>query len=153
MQGHHLAELNLGILKHDWDDPRIKGFVDGLDLVNGVAARSKGFVWRLDDDAMEHEQLDPDGPMGGHPRLASTLSVWASLADLEHFVWHTVHKRFYDRRAEWYDLTDSLRFVMWWVPEGHRPGMAEAMARFRHMEAHGASDYAFGWDWARGQRG
>lgn len=151
MQGHHMAELNLGILKHDWDDPRVQDFVDGLDLVSGVAARSNGFVWRLDDAEMEREQLNPQGPMGGNPRMASTLSVWESLADLEHFVWNTVHKRFYDRRHEWYDLTDQLRFVMWWVPAGHRPDMAEAMARFRHMDAHGASDRAFGWDWVKRQ--
>ncbi len=32
-----LAEFNVGVLRHDWDDPRVKDFVDGLDLVNGVA--------------------------------------------------------------------------------------------------------------------
>ena len=153
MQGHHLAELNLGILKHDWDDPRVQDFVDGLDLVNGVAQRSKGFVWMMDPATMEREQLDAQGPMGGNPRMASTLSVWESLGDLEHFVWNTVHKRFYDRRAEWYDLTDQLRFVMWWVPAGHHPDMVEAMTRYRHMETHGPSEQAFGWDWVKGRLG
>lgn len=147
-EGHHLAELNLGILKHDWDDPRVKGFVDGLDLVNSVAQRSSGFVWMLDGDAMDKVQTDPQGPMGGNPRMASTLSVWEDLASLEHFVWNTVHKRFYDRRAEWYDAVESLRFVMWWVPVGHTPGMAEAMERFHHLDAHGDSPTAFGWDYA-----
>ncbi|GHE01434.1 hypothetical protein U879_14800 [Defluviimonas sp. 20V17] len=143
--GHHIAELNFGVLRHDWDDPRVKDFVDGLDLVNGVAARSPGFVWRLGDDAMEAEQNDPEGALGGNPRTASTLSVWEDVASLEAFVWNTVHRRFYERRAEWYDAVKSLRFVMWWVPEGHRPGIAEGMARFRHFEAHGDSDHAFGW--------
>ena len=54
---HHLAEFNLGVLKYDWDDPRVQGFVDGLDLVNGVAKRSPGFVWMLDEDAMEAAQI------------------------------------------------------------------------------------------------
>ncbi len=145
-QGHHLAELNLGILKYDWDDPRVQDFVNGLDLVNGVAARSPGFVWRMDDAEMAFEQTHADGAMGANPRMASTLSVWEDVASLEHFVWNTVHKRFYDRKAEWYDMGVSLRFCMWWVPVGHRPAMAEAMARFRHLEQHGSGDHAFGWD-------
>ncbi|OAN79329.1 hypothetical protein A8B82_08040 [Sulfitobacter sp. EhC04] len=145
-QGHHLAELNLGILKYDWDDPRVQYFVKGLDLVNGVAARSPGFVWRMDDAEMEFEQTHADGVMGANPRMASTLSVWEDVASLEHFVWNTVHKRFYDRKAEWYDMGASLRFCMWWVPVGHRPTMTEAMARFRHLEDHGPTDHAFGWE-------
>lgn len=144
-----LAELNLGILKHDWDDPRVKGFVDGLDLVNSVAQRSRGFVWMMDSAAMDAAQNDSNGAMGGNPRMASTLSVWEDLPSLEHFVWNTVHKQFYDRRAEWYDAVESLRFVMWWVPDGHQPDMVEAMARFTHLATHGSSDRAFGWEHAK----
>ncbi len=143
--GHHLAELNLGILKYDWDDPRVQDFVNGLDLVNGAAMRSPGFVWMMPEDEMEKAQNDPEGPMDAHPRLASTLSVWEDVASLEHFVWNTVHKRFYDRKSEWYDMGAVLRLAMWWVPVGHRPDMSEAMARFRHLEAHGPTDHAFGW--------
>ncbi len=148
-EGHHLAELNLGVLKYDWDDPRVKDFSDGLDLVNGIAMRSPGFVWMMDEEAMEFEQNRPDGVMGGNPRTASTMSIWKDVASLEHFVWQTVHKRFYDRKAEWYDHTDALRFVMWWVPEGHRPDMAEGMARFQHLDTHGDSDHAFGWNYVQ----
>ena len=143
--GHHLAELNLGILKYDWDDPRVQGFVDGLDLVNGVAQRSPGFIWMMSEDEMDREQRASDGALGGNPRTASTLSVWHDVSSLEHFVWNTVHKQFYDRKAEWYDAVESLRFAMWWVPIGHQPTMTEAMARFRHLGDHGDCDHAFGW--------
>ncbi|QBF31342.1 DUF3291 domain-containing protein [Thalassococcus sp. S3] len=141
----HLAEFNHGVLKYDWDDPRVKDFADGIALVNGIAQRSPGFVWMLGEEEMEAAQTDPDGPMGGNPRNASTLSVWEDAASLEHFVWDTVHKRFYDRKEEWYGVVDTLRLAMWWVPEGHRPTIHEAMERFRHLEAHGDSDVAFGW--------
>lgn len=149
---HHLAEFNIGILRHDWDDPRVKDFAEGLDLVNGVAARSPGFVWRLSDEEMDRAQNDPDGPLGGNPRTASTLSVWENVGALEAFVWNTVHRAFYERKAEWYDLTDALRFVIWHVPAGNRPTIDEAMARFRHLEAHGPSDHAFGWAWLKEAR-
>lgn len=151
-QDQHLAEFNIGILKHDWDDPRVKDFVDGLDLVNAVAARSPGFVWRLSDDDMDVAQNDQDGPLGGNPRTASTLSVWESVAALEAFVWNTVHRQFYARKDEWYDLSDALRFVMWWVPKGHRPTIAEAADRFRMLEINGPSNKAFGWRWVEEAR-
>lgn len=147
--GHHLAEFNLGLLKHDWEDPRVADFVAGLGPVNALARRSPGFVWMMGEAEMERAQLDPAGPLGGHPRLASTLSVWQDVESLEHFVWHTLHKRFYDRRAEWYDMGHALRLVLWWVPEGHRPDPAEAMARFRLLEAQGPSARAFGWAWLK----
>ena len=44
---YHVAHMNYAILRHDWEDPRVAGFVDNLELVNAVAARSPGFVWRL----------------------------------------------------------------------------------------------------------
>ncbi|WP_226780554.1 DUF3291 domain-containing protein [Oceaniglobus trochenteri] len=147
--GHHIAEFNVGILSHDWDDPRVADFVNGLDLVNRVAARSPGFVWRLGDDDMEAAQNDVAGVLGGNPRTASTLSVWRDVPSLEHFVWNTVHKRFYDRRHEWYDMGAVLRLVMWWVPEGHRPTIAEAKARFDLLDRDGPSDRAFGWSWLK----
>jgi hypothetical protein len=142
---HFLAEFNMGELKYDWDDPRVQDFANGLDLVNGVAMRSDGFIWMLGEDDMDAAQNDPEGPLGGNPRVASTLSVWRDAASLEHFVWNTVHKQFYDRKAEWYDAVEAIRLVMWWVPEGHLPDIGEAVARFRHLEAHGDTDHAFGW--------
>ncbi len=143
--GHHLAEFNFGTLKHDWDDPRVRGFVDGLDLVNGIAAQSPGFVWRMPDEDMDRAQNDPGGVFGGQLRIASTLSVWRDVASLEGFVWNTVHRQFYARRGEWYDAVGNSHLVLWWVPEGHRPDVAEGMARFQLREAKGDSDAAFGW--------
>ncbi|MEM9146114.1 MAG: DUF3291 domain-containing protein [Pseudomonadota bacterium] len=141
----HLAEFNMGVLRHDWEDPRIADFLNGLALVNGVAARSPGFVWRLGDEEMEAAQTDPDGPLGGDPRTASTLSVWQSAEALEDFVWNTVHRQFYERGHEWFVPAGALKLVMWWVEPGHRPTVAEALDRFRHLEAQGATDHAFGW--------
>jgi hypothetical protein len=140
-----LAEFNFGTLKHDWDDPRVKGFVDGLELVNGLAAKSPGFVWRLSDDDMDLAQNDAQGALGGDPRTASTLSIWKDVESLENFVWNTVHRQFYARKAEWYDEIGNGNFVMWWVPQGHRPNVAEGMARWQYQQANGDSDFAFGW--------
>ena len=145
----HLAEFNIGTLKYDWEDPRVADFLNNLDRVYALAERSAGFVWSLSDDKMEEAQLDPEGPLGGNPRTASTLSVWENAASLEHFVFNTLHKTFYDRKNEWYDETEQgwggHRLVMWWVPEGHRPDFAEAVERLNYLIAHGDKEHAFGW--------
>ena len=41
-----LAQLNIALAKYPLDAPEIKDFVDNLDLINGVAENSVGFVWR-----------------------------------------------------------------------------------------------------------
>lgn len=149
----HLAQFNWGVLRADWDSPEIADFVNGLDRVNAAAERSDGFVWRLTDDAMEAAQLDPDGPLGGNPRLASTLSVWTGVAALERFVWASVHKLFFARRGEWYLEADQIpgpRMVLWWIPAGTRPTVAEAVERAEHLRRNGDSDRAFGWAHAKG---
>jgi len=145
----HLAEFNFGTLKYDWDDPRLADFVNGLDLVNGLAKSSPGFVWMLGEDEMDAAQNDPDGALGGNPRMASTLSVWETATALEHFVWNTVHRSFYGRKAEWYDAAGNGNLVFWWVAEGHRPMPAEGMARWQHMMDNGNSDHAFGWSYLK----
>jgi hypothetical protein len=57
----------------------------------------------------------------------------------------TIHRQFYERRAEWFEVLGKQHFVMWWVPEGHRPTLEEALERLAHWEAHGDSGHAFGW--------
>ena len=146
---HHLAEFNFGTLRYDWDDARIQGFVDGLDLVNSAAARHDGFIWRMPDDQMDKAQRDPEGVFAGNPRVASTLSVWKDGESLDRFVWNTVHRQFYARKAEWYDVIGNGNLVLWWVPRGHRSAVEEGMLRWQHREANGDSDHAFGWSWLK----
>lgn len=151
----YLAEFNIGILRYDWDDPRLKDFTENLDRVYALAMRSPGYVWHLSGDQMEAAQLDTEGPLGGNPRAASSLSVWEDAQSLEDFTFRTVHRQFYDRRAEWYAPADQgwggHRLVMWWVDKDHRPSMAEAVERLDHLAAQGESETAFGWAWLRGQ--
>lgn len=149
----HLAEFNIGTLKYDWEDPRVADFLNNLDRVYAVAERSPGYVWHLQGDKMEAAQLESGGALGGNPRTASTLSVWTDAGALEQFVFNSVHKQFYDRKDEWYDLAEQEwgehRLVMWWVPEGHRPSIEEAVSRLSHLKENGNSDHAFDWAYAR----
>ena len=78
--------------------------------------------------------------------MAVNMSVWETVEQLEKYVWQTVHQRFYNRKAEWFEKMSKHYFVMWFVEEGHVPTLDEAKARLEHLEQHGNSDFAFGWD-------
>lgn len=145
----HVAQMNWGILRADWDDPAVADFVGALGRVNAIAQRAPGFVWQLDEAAMEAEQLSPSGIFGGHPRVASTLSVWETAADLDHFVHRTVHASFMARAGAWFEPESTPRNVIWPVPAGHRPSMAEAKVRLDRLIAEGPSPEAYDFGYLR----
>lgn len=146
--GHHLAELNIARLVADQDDPRVAEFMDNIDRINGLGARMPGFVWIMSGDGSAG---NTGTHIGGDPRFIPNLTVWDSAPRLYDFVFNTLHKRFFDKRAEWFEVLGQPHFVMWWVPEGHEPSLDEALERLEHLRSHGASAMAFDWGWLRAQ--
>lgn len=138
----HLAQLNIGRVRHALDDPRMADFMSNLARVNALAERSPGFVWRYADAS---GNATDTRPFADDPRMMINMSVWESIEALEKFVWQTVHRRFYARKHEWFEKLEGAYFVLWHVAAGHRPGVEEAVARLYHLKTHGPSDYAFGW--------
>ena len=152
MPTYHVAQMNWGVLRADWEDPAVAGFVDNLGRVNEVAERSEGFVWRMGDADMETAQMNPDEIFGANPRLASTMSVWESAEALEHFVHKTIHGGFLKRRAEWFEHQDAPTYVIWPIPAGHRPTLAEAKARLDRLAAEGPGPEAYDFAYLRARR-
>ena len=142
--GMHLAELNVGRLSAPTDDPRVAEFMAALDRVNGLGKRMPGFVWMMEGSG-EPGTGNTEVKIAGDPQYVSNLTVWESVETLEHFVWNTVHRAFYERRQEWFQVLGRVHFVMWWVPVGHEPTLDEALARLDALQANGDSDHAFGW--------
>ncbi len=138
---NHIAQLNVGRFLYPTDDPRMSGFMSNLDRVNAIAERSEGFVWRLKDESNNATAIRPDDD----PTMAVNLSVWESVEALERFVWATAHKQFYNRKGHWFEPMSTPHLVMWTVPSGHLPSLAEARARLDHLARHGDSEFAFGW--------
>ena len=145
-EARHLAQLNIGRLAAPVDDPRVADFMSALDRVNSIGKRSPGFVWMMEGSG-EPDTGNTESFIAGDRQLVSNLTVWTDVASLEQFVWNTVHRQFYARRAEWFEVMGEQHFVMWWVPEGYRPTLEEALVRLGHLRAHGPSEHAFGWDW------
>ena len=138
----HVAELNIARPLYPLDDPRIAEFMEALDRVNAVAERSEGFVWRLKGEGNDATHL----PYEAEPGAIVNMSVWESVDALQRFVWTTVHRRFVDRKPQWFAKAPTRDFVMWWVEPGHVPTLPEATGRLERLRRVGSTDEAFGWD-------
>ena len=79
---HHLAQLNIGRLRYEVDDPCMADFTNNLALVNGLAERRTGFIWRYIDESGNSTGTRPYAD----PRIAINLSVWENVEVLERFV-------------------------------------------------------------------
>ena len=113
VEAQHIAQLNIGRVRHPLDDPRMADFMDNLVRINALAERSPGFVWRYSD---ESGNATSTRPYPDDSRMMVNMSVWESVAALEKFVWQTVHTRFYGRKHEWFEKLDGPYFVLWRVP-------------------------------------
>lgn len=143
--GYHLAELNVGRLLAPTDDPRVAEFMANLDRINGLGKRMPGFVWMMEGSG-EPGTGNTENNVGDDPQFVANLTVWRDVPSLERFVWGTIHKQFYDRRQEWFEVLGEMHFVMWWVPAGHHPSLEEALDRLDHLRTNGGSEFAFGWN-------
>ena len=146
--GHHLAQINLARAVDDLDQPAMAAFMEALARVNAIAAKSPGYVWRLNDpdlDAQAKALLDD-------PRETYTLSVWDSADALEFFAWNTVHRRFMKNRHGWFLPPATPFLVMWWIEIGTIPTIEDALARLARLREEGPSEAGFGWDNLDGTR-
>ena len=137
--GFELSQLNISRLLAPLDSPQLADFVAALDPVNAAAEASPGYVWRLqteDGDATAVRIFDDDW-------LLINLTVWRSVAALTEFLRTDVHRRVLRRRDEWFARLAEPTTVLWWVPAGHRPTVAEAEDRLLHLRAHGPTAHAF----------
>ena len=145
-ENHHLAELNVGRLLAPTDDPRVAEFVSNLDRINGMGKRMPGFVWMMEGSG-EPGMGNTENHIGDDPQFVANLTVWKDVESLGNFVWNTVHRQFYERRREWFQVFDAMHFVMWWIPKGHQPTLEEGLARLDRLKVEGDSDHAFGWSY------
>jgi Domain of unknown function (DUF3291) len=77
-------------------------------------------------------------------RILINLSVWSDPSALRDYVYRSPHAAVMRRRREWFERFERIYVALWWVPAGHRPTVAEAVARLAHLEQHGPTPFAFG---------
>lgn len=138
MTKYRIAQVNIGRIKAQLDDPIMAGFVARLDEINALADNSRGFVWRLqaEGNATYLRPYDDD-------RMLLNMSVWETVEDLKHYVYRTAHAVLLRHRHDWYEKLSAAYAALWWVPANHLPGVDEAKKRIAHLDAHGPTQFAF----------
>ena len=139
MNRWHIAQLNVGTLLYPLEDPRIAEFVAGLEEVNALADASPGFVWRLQSASGNATDIKTSDD----PNFIVNMSVWANAEALFDFVYKSSHRLVMAKRREWFVRPSKAYMVLWWIAAGRLPTVDEGLARLAHLEAHGASPYAF----------
>ncbi|MEL7464011.1 MAG: DUF3291 domain-containing protein [Pseudomonadota bacterium] len=134
-----LAQFNIARARWPLDDPRLAGFTENVGLINGLAERSPGFLWRLVDESAPEAPRWPDDPL-----MTFTLSLWSDVESLRHFTWNTLHKKFRLRTKEWFEPLGAAYLVCWPIGEGRTPDGSEALARLEELRRDGPSERAFG---------
>ena len=123
MSAYELAQLNIGIIKGPMDSPLMAEFAANLARINALAESSPGFVWRLQTDAGDATAIRPFEDES----MLVNMSVWRDIESLRQYVYHSAHVSVMRRRREWFERMSEPFVVLWWVPRGHRPGIAEAI--------------------------
>jgi hypothetical protein len=139
MSKYHIAQVNIGRMKGQLEDPVMSGFVARLNEINALADRSPGFVWRLqtpEGDATYLRPYDDD-------RILVNMSVWESVDALRHYVYKSAHAELIRSRQEWFEKFVGAYAALWWVPLGHRPSVDEAKKRLAYLDKYGPTEFAF----------
>jgi hypothetical protein len=136
----HLAQVNIGRIRAPLEDPIMDGFRNQLDVINALADRTPGFVWRLQ---TEQGNAMAIRPFDGDERMAINMSVWESLEALQQFVYRSAHASSLRDRKQWFESIDGPILTLWWIPEGHVPTIAEALERLQLLKERGPSPAAF----------
>jgi hypothetical protein len=139
MSEFHIAQVNIGRIRAELDDPIMAGFVSRLEEINALADGSPGFVWRLQEPAGNATYLRPYDDQ----RTLMNMSVWESIESLRHYVFKTAHVELLRRRQAWFEKFSGAYTALWWVPAGHIPGLDEAKKRLARIESHGPTQFAF----------
>ena len=136
---YHLAQVNIARMLAPLSDPLMAGFVERLDTINALADGSPGFLWRLQTEEGNATTLRPYED----DLILVNLSLWASLSDLQAFVYKSQHRSVLQQRPQWFERFEGPYLALWWVPTGHIPSVEEAKERLAYLRTHGETPYAF----------
>ncbi len=134
-----LAVTSIARLRFPFRDPRMSGFVDGIERVNRLADATPGFVWRHR-GAAGHSAT---GEVLGFPNVLVNVSLWTDYPSLHAFTYRGLHGRYLTARERWFLPIPGATTVLWWVSADERPDADAGVARLRLLRARGPSPRAF----------
>ncbi|GID55173.1 DUF3291 domain-containing protein [Actinoplanes couchii] len=139
MTDFHLAQMNVATLIAPPGDPSVAEFTAGVDLMNELADRSPGFVWRLKEEDVDLAAL---GIRAAPANQIATMSVWESLEALRGYVYQSGHLDYLRRRREWF-VPGRSALVLWWVEAGRIPTLLDGLQRLKLLGETGPGPRAF----------
>lgn len=135
----HLAQANVARMRAPLESDRMEGFRSQLERINALADRSAGFVWRLQSEAGDATAIRAwDDPL-----LLFNMSVWESLESLHAYVYNSDHVGPLRGRRAWFEPMTQSSLVLWWIPAGHVPSVADGRERLELLRERGPSAAAF----------
>ena len=134
-----LAQANVARMRAPLEDPLMHGFVSQLEAINALADRSPGFVWRLQSEAGDATAIRAYDD----PTILFNMSVWESLESLHAYVYKSEHVAPLRGRRVWFLPIAESSLVLWWIPAGHTPTVAEGRERLELLRSKGPSQAAF----------
>ncbi len=139
MNNYNLAQINVAKALADMDSPVMEGFVARLDEINALADQAPGFVWRLQTEEGDATSLQ----VFDDPRMLVNMSVWATVEDLKHYVYKSVHVELIRDREAWFSKMSDAHQALWWVPAGHTPTVEEGKEKLESIRHNGPTESAF----------
>ena len=135
----HLAQVNIGVAKFAYEDPRFAEFVENLGRINVLAEQSQGFIWRY----MQDDEYEAGRDIFGDDSLLFNMSMWESREALMSYVYHSDHVHILRKRAEWFVNQDRPIIALWWQPAGTIPTVLESRHRLERLARAGPTEDAF----------
>lgn len=135
----YLAQVNIAKMLAPLESPLMADFVANLEIINDLADKSDGFVWRLKDDKDDATPIK----VFGDDYLLVNLSVWVDVDALFRFVYRSDHAGILKRRKEWFEKIKESHVALWYIPEGRLPTVAEAEERLVHLRNNGETPFSF----------
>jgi hypothetical protein len=136
---YELAQLNVGIIKGPMDSSVMAEFAANLERINALAEQASGFIWRLQTDDGDATAIRPFDDAN----MLVNMSVWRDVESLRRFVYRSDHVEVMRRRGQWFERMSEVFLVLWWVPEGHRPRVVDAIAKLDVLRRNGPTPEAF----------
>jgi Domain of unknown function (DUF3291) len=139
-QKQHIAQLNISrMIGVSINDDIMKDFVAQLDEINLLGEQSEGFVWRLKSDDGNATSYNPYND----DRIIVNFTIWETADHLKNFVYNTAHRLVMKDRKKWFENLGQPSYVLWHIPAGITPTLADAVERLAHLQTNGPSPYAF----------
>ena len=135
----HLAQVNTGVARFGYEDPRFQEFVENLERINTLAEESPGFVWRF----TQEDECEAGRDVFDDESLLFNMSMWESKEALMDYVYKSEHVHILRKRAQWFVNQEGPILALWWQQAGTIPTVVEAKLRLERLERDGPTGDAF----------